>query len=1753
MALGSARKSSTATTQGACVQSGTRRVKAVKRSKATDTLQAKLKIGEPNDRFEREADTVADRIMQMPESATNRRQPNDLSAGSAHSGGDVQTCAVQRQDDEEETAQTFPLQRQVEEEEEMQPLSLQRQEEEEEEMQPFSLQRQEEEEEEMQPFSLQRQEDEEEEMQPSSLQRQEEEEEEMQPSSMQHQEEEQVQAKAAPRGRAQVTPRFESRLRALKAGGGRPLDAPVRTFMEARFGRSFENGRVHTDGAAGTIARQTNARAFTVGRHLVFGRGQYRPNADQGRRLIAHELTHVLQQRGGLHSVQRDLQAKTAEPPQQADSAVLEALRDLFRLRPPTAPPSVLSIAVDMLRQGLASDAEAIGVLTKGGLTAAKTKRTLESASYRLNLIARQSAQGVETSWKLTDLGTDGSFSSSAQLVSSAAGEPLTPLDDQTVSLPAAIPRRYSDETIAAELADRPRQGEGAAAPQGQQVHEGEVPEPRATSTSDSAPAGPAAAPAATPAATAAPASKQAPPAAAEPASETNADQQEPQEEVELPPAAPTSPKEDPQFQSTIKHTKRARKSQSDHTKPKVKGLQTMQGGHLPVDEQGRKNDRVDHLRKIGAAADKSANPDADARFTPETFKKLFAENVAKIEKELPKNESGAKRFKRNKPIEKMKEEVQKKVAAQNQKVGAGMSMQVKIDSPPSIGKTPDTPGEVAADPAGKPPAPIKRKAAAPKPKADWEISMAKESASLDKKMTDEDLTEEQLAESNEPEFVKTLETKREAQRQAAEAPNRYREQETKTLAGAQGRAAKVGKKGLGGMFDTRQGSFSQVFATQTVTVTSDQLAQRAIHAKFEGIYNQTKTDVNTILDGLATRVEEIFSADAEAAKKTFEKKVEDKLDDIYGITVIDDWLFGEDTEAIEKAFAEEKRRFLRTMNFTIERIARIISWQLNAAIARIRRGKKDQKDCFDGLDKSQQKLAKGALDSFTARYEMLEESVHEKQKELAESLSSSYVSNVKSLRESFDKIKEEVSRGWIGGAIDAIVAVATTIKKLGKLLWSIISRIGDVIGDILRHPIRFLENLGKGISAGFKAFTERFDDHLLGAFFDWIKGSVGGPGIQMPDKFDGAGIFSLVTQVLSLSFGTFKTIAQRVWGKAAVALLEKGEAVAEKGLEVYQIVKKGGIGALWTHIKELISSKVDEIFEKIKTTVLYETIKKVLAFVATLFNPIGAFIKAVQAIYAGIRFLVDNIDRIAEIVNAFLSSVELAVKGQVSAISGLIVKALKTFLVVAIDFLAKLLRLGKLDDKVRRILKTLRKPIERGMEWLARKLHPLVRKLMAKFGKKKKPNGEHIDSKKVVGLVAREMKKPTKAKTPSAAIAEKTAQARELKSKYQPMLKLGRLKIEILDKNPAGVEKDADVDFRVSVNPELTSAAPVPLEVEDRNAVQKRIAKARTLKKFTGKSGFTVADWGRTFKMSAATHAKDLQFGVENKVLEKRDGKFHFESEVPRDKIVNRGATEVQAAGEGHAPFKGRFGIPLIQAFLSNRKIAGVPPDSFGDRGIVSDVASKAEGAGAIEKVGRTSTWALPEIPARRRLPSHWRGADHVRPKLYEKGAGWPKIAKNVFEKTRDEVIKPLIKQQIENDKSAPAGPTRDRSPWQEMHKLELTIEKPKERFSIQKAKDEVYYERGRYDVDHTTALAKHWNKIGHNVGGPERQAATRGDPDRQGLSLMEQGRNSRKGSGGVKYQDWVTTGFSSPDVNKDDHFHIVPGVLFGNWEKIG
>ncbi|KHE93422.1 MAG: DUF4157 domain-containing protein [Candidatus Scalindua rubra] len=209
-------------------------------------IQTKLKIGQPGDKYEQEADRVAEQVMRMPvdNAATQSAPPQ------------IQRLCTECEEE---------LQRQVEEEEE----------------------------------------------------------------------EELLQPKARQGGTSKATPEVSEQVHSLRSGG-HPLPESARAFFEPRFGLDFSQVRIHADQRTASSAQALNARAYTRGHDVAFAASQYAPESQSGRQLLAHELTHIVQQSGGsggVPHVQRTIgDGHDLTATRFSGNAVLEAVYDNERL-----------------------------------------------------------------------------------------------------------------------------------------------------------------------------------------------------------------------------------------------------------------------------------------------------------------------------------------------------------------------------------------------------------------------------------------------------------------------------------------------------------------------------------------------------------------------------------------------------------------------------------------------------------------------------------------------------------------------------------------------------------------------------------------------------------------------------------------------------------------------------------------------------------------------------------------------------------------------------------------------------------------------------------------------------------------------------------------------------------------------------------------------------------------------------------------------------------------------------------------------------------------------------------------------------------------------------------------------------------------------------------------------------------------------------------------------------------------------------
>lgn len=241
---------------------------------SAQAVQAKLKIGKPGDRYEQEADRVASNVVARNgvSSEVQRQEPGSVQRVTLMSPVEDEKLGTAEARMEKDKLIQEKIQRMGGQEEE-EPLQTMGMEEEE-------VQAKEKEEDE----PLQMMEMEEEELQTK--------EEEVQAKQ---QEGEEVQAKGE--GGNVASPGVSQDIK-KSAGGGRSLSGEIRAEMERAFGTDFSGVKIHTDANAVRLNRNLRSQAFTRGQDIFFNDGQYHPETSEGKRLLAHELAHVVQQSG---------------------------------------------------------------------------------------------------------------------------------------------------------------------------------------------------------------------------------------------------------------------------------------------------------------------------------------------------------------------------------------------------------------------------------------------------------------------------------------------------------------------------------------------------------------------------------------------------------------------------------------------------------------------------------------------------------------------------------------------------------------------------------------------------------------------------------------------------------------------------------------------------------------------------------------------------------------------------------------------------------------------------------------------------------------------------------------------------------------------------------------------------------------------------------------------------------------------------------------------------------------------------------------------------------------------------------------------------------------------------------------------------------------------------------------------------------------------------------------------------------------
>ncbi len=613
----------------------------------------------------------------------------------------------------------------------------------------------------------------------------------------------------------------------------------------------------------------------------------------------------------------------------------------------------------------------------------------------------------------------------------------------------------------------------------------------------------------------------------------------------------------------------------------------------------------------------------------------------------------------------------------------------------------PDTsaarPKPVTAMPAeqpGSPPAPAGAASAMPSPKSPDEVSLAKGPAEVNASMQEGEVTEEQLKQSNEPEFTGALDAKQSAEKHSEEAPQAFRQQEQGVLQKAGGSAGASADQGLRAMHGDRAKALTAVATGKGHAKTQDEARRAEVSSKIDTIYGKTKTDATAILNGIDPQVDATFKEGEEKARAGFESYVDTRMtaykDDRYS-GLRGKWRWVKDKFAglpsgVNQFYVQGRELYLSRMEGVISNVADVVGRELTRAKSRIAQGQSEIAQYVGSLPTDLKKVGQEAQQNIQGKFDELTQTVDAKQDDLVNDLAKKYVESRDAVDAHIKEMKD-ANKGLIDRAKDAVMGVINTIRNLKDMLLNVLAKAAGVIGTIITAPIKFLGNLVSGVKQGLTQFMSNIGEHLKKGLLGWLFGALGEAGLTLPEKFDLKGILSIIMQVLGLTYSHIRGLAVGIVGEEVVGHLEKS-------LEFFQVLIKEGPAGLWTWIVEKLSELKETVMTKIKEFIQEKVIIAGIMWLIGLLNPVAAFIKACKAIYDIVSFFIDRAQQVGELVNAIVDSVGAIAGGALVEAAGKVENALAKGIPVAIGFLASLLGLGGISDKIKTIIHAIQEPI---------------------------------------------------------------------------------------------------------------------------------------------------------------------------------------------------------------------------------------------------------------------------------------------------------------------------------------------------------------------------------------------------------------------------------------------------------------------------
>jgi hypothetical protein len=755
------------------------------------------------------------------------------------------------------------------------------------------------------------------------------------------------------------------------------------------------------------------------------------------------------------------------------------------------------------------------------------------------------------------------------------------------------------------------------------------------------------------------------------------------------PPAPPKKPdpESDPKFTKVTKQLKDATKQNKAHPPGKGEAKKAADAAVPPGNDK--------EAQAKAGQADKMAGAKKGG-FDKAAF---VAAVKAAIAAKAPKNLDEADKFGDSGKAEQVKGEVMTKVASGKGEAAKDVDAKTKEPPDPSVAKDkPVTPLEQQevkkpADPAFATAMPVK----VPAEQTNFEGAKNE----VDDQMKAADVSEKDLEKSNEPQMMGAVKEKKEGERVAREAPKEVRKKEEEVLKGAEQSAGKEGLSAMAKMFGGKQDAMAKAAGAKSDQKSKDEAKRAEVSTELNKIFDATKLDVEKILTDLDTKVDKAFS-DGEARVRTaFRNQHKSEMqafkDQRYsGAEGVLNWgydLFNDLSEMpeVKAIYTRAVAKYEQGMEGVINDVATIVGTELDAAKARIAKGRSEITSWISKQPKDVQKLATDAAKQMDDRFKQLESDVDDKSKSLAEDLADKYTTALGEVNKEVEEAQAENRSAWskakaaIGESIEAIL-------KLKALFEGILSKAISAFKKILADPLAFIGNFMSAVKAGFMNFANRIGEHLKNGLKSWLFGQLGEAGIEIPETLDLKGIIKMILSILGLTWASIRPkIVKRIGEKAMKAL--------ETASEVFVILVTQGVAGLAKWIADKVGDLKEMVLGQIRDFVIEKIVKAGITWVIGMLNPAGALIKIVQTLVSVIQWIMEKGGALVQLVSTIVDSVKDIADGGGGGVPAKIEGALAQAVPIVISFLASLLGLGGIGAKIKSILDAVRTPVGKAVD----------------------------------------------------------------------------------------------------------------------------------------------------------------------------------------------------------------------------------------------------------------------------------------------------------------------------------------------------------------------------------------------------------------------------------------------------------------------